>query len=68
MANIPEPIKKILKIWKICLRTYYIAGHIKPRGPRSLGLWHANPFLQKTFNLRWIILQRILLCNWQLRL
>jgi len=34
----------------------------------SLGLCHANPFIQKTFNLTWILLQRILLCNWELRL
>jgi len=32
--------KKILKNWKICLRTYYIAGHIKqPRGPRVGQPW-----------------------------
>jgi len=34
MANILEPIK-ILKILKVYLRTYYIAGHLKQRrGPR----------------------------------
>jgi len=35
MANILEPIK-ILKIEKVCLRTYYIAGHLKqPRWPHA---------------------------------
>jgi len=35
MTNILERIKKILKIQKVCSRTCYIAGHLKPpRGPR----------------------------------
>jgi len=27
--------KNTQKIKKVCLRTYYIAGHLKPRGPHA---------------------------------
>jgi len=37
MANIFEPVK-IQKIEKVCLRTYYIAGHLECRGFGSLAL------------------------------
>ena len=43
--------KKILKISKVCLRTYYIAGHLKqPRGPHAA--WAALFYNMTSINIR----------------
>jgi len=56
MANILEPIKKVLKIKKVCLRTYYIVGHLKrPRGPHAAraGADLARKFRRGDFSNIW---------------